>query len=121
MKSMVREACLAANQEAQINSPSKVTQKTGAGLGEGLVVGMDKERSEIEKAAQRMADAAMSGTYDNGWTTSTYGSVYSNAYTTNFGGITLNVSGAGVANVDQLSDRVAAKLTQQVRIAQRAR
>lgn len=123
MRSTIEAAIQAGRLQAQVNSPSKRTKKIGKGLADGLVVGMDDETEEVKAAAQRMADAAV-GNYENaGWTASgaPWTAPGASQYTTSIGGITLYVSGAGVQNVDQLADRVASKLTQQVRRAQRAR
>lgn len=46
---MVRNAITAANQAAQINSPSKLTRKTGQGLDEGMIYGIRDLEDEVIK------------------------------------------------------------------------
>lgn len=46
---MVRDAINAANREAQINSPSKLTRKTGRGLDEGVIYGIRDLEDEVVK------------------------------------------------------------------------
>lgn len=46
---MVRNAITAANQAAQINSPSKLTRKTGRGLDEGMIYGIRDLEDEVVK------------------------------------------------------------------------
>ena len=44
---MVRNAINAANRAAQINSPSKLTRKTGRGLDEGIIVGINELKDDV--------------------------------------------------------------------------
>lgn len=47
------------NKSLDINSPSRVTRKTGVGIGEGLEYGMMDKFADVEKAARKMAMAAV--------------------------------------------------------------
>lgn len=54
MKSMVRGAITAGNQEADIHSPSRVTFKQGQFLAQGLILGMQSEQAAVDAAFARM-------------------------------------------------------------------
>ncbi|HYH26971.1 MAG TPA: hypothetical protein VD834_16620 [Blastococcus sp.] len=53
---LAREAARAVAARAMINSPSKVFIAFGEGMGEGLVVGMNRSETDVERAARSMVD-----------------------------------------------------------------
>lgn len=111
----------------QIQSPSKV----GAWIGEmwdaGLIKGLEDHEKELARAAESLADtiadnSAPGTDYGYGNALTAAGAGYgaaSNAYTTNLGGITVRIDGAGEVNEDVLAQRVAVRLTDELRRAQR--
>jgi hypothetical protein len=62
-REMVRAAILAAKDEADIHSPSKVTRQLGQFFGDGFALGIDDRVTGASRAAQRMAESAI-GTID---------------------------------------------------------
>lgn len=106
----------------QSHSPSKVTTKDGQYVSQGFARGIRLGAKDISRAATESIRGALS-IYDTGYTTRGISGGYSSTrtYTTNVGGISLYVNGSGVSDVDQLADRVTAKLTQQLRRASAAR
>ena len=58
-KSIGDAAARELNKSLRINSPSRVTRETGVGIGEGLEYGMMDKFSDVEKAARKMALAAV--------------------------------------------------------------
>lgn len=108
-RDIMRGALNAMRNEAGIASPSKVTTRFGEFLGEGLMRGMD--RSSI--GAERSAADLMGGILGQLHGAASMSPVVAGAgasYSTNVGGITLNVSGAGVPNVEALADLVSDRL-----------
>ena len=110
----------------QIASPSKVGTWIGEMWDEGIIKGIEARENELVTAATGLAKAiegnsvpsgAVSIGYGNALTAAGYGSTSS--YTTNMGGITVSVSGAGAVNEDVLAQRVAYHLTNELQRAQR--
>ena len=110
----------------QIASPSKVGTWIGEMWDEGIIRGIEARENELVTAATGLAKAiegnsvpsgAVSIGYGNALTAAGYGSTSS--YTTNMGGITVSVSGAGAVNEDVLAQRVAYHLTNELQRAQR--
>ena len=54
MRSLVRGAINAGNDEADIHSPSKETTKTGANMGQGLVNGLQSTASQLKKTTRKI-------------------------------------------------------------------
>lgn len=124
----MQNAIKAMKYEAQIASPSKVTTQFGEYLDLGLIRGMGNRESEAERKAREVMRSTMAGfagagpstalpyttalsgayrpSYDGGSTT--------NNYSTSMGGITVNVNGANVDNVQQLAGLVAVELNDQL-------
>lgn len=121
--------------ELGIASPAKKAIWMGEMWDEGLVKGLldreDQVRRAAMKAAETISDGAAGmmalspsfGIYNGGATAApigTYGRAGgSNSYTTNMGGITIRVDGAGAVNEDALAQRVAVHLTHELQRAQR--
>lgn len=119
----------AARRRLQIQSPSKAAAWIGKMWDEGLVRGLEASQKELEKAAESLAETVETSStpsgdvaygYGNAMTSvgSGYGAT-SNAYTTNLGGITVRIDGAGDVDADVLAQRVAVRLTDELRRAQR--
>lgn len=119
----------AARRRLQIQSPSKAAAWIGKMWDEGLVRGLEASQKELEKAAASLAETVETSStpsgdvaygYGNAMTAvgSGYGAI-SNAYTTNLGGITVRIDGAGDVDADVLAQRVAVRLTDELRRAQR--
>lgn len=124
----MQNAIKAMKHEAQIASPSKVTTQFGEYLDLGLIRGMGNRENDAERAARDVMRSTMAGfagagpsaalpytaalsgayrpSYDGGSTT--------NNYSTSMGGITVNVNGANVDNVQQLAGLVAVELNDQL-------
>lgn len=122
--------------ELAIASPSKKGVWIGEMWDEGLIKGMESMEEKIFRTAGGLADtisaasypgAAQLGTasYSSGAITQPIGADYggagggARAYTTNMGGISVIVQGAGAVNEDALAQRVAVRLTEQLRRTQR--
>lgn len=111
----------------QIRSPSRIAEQIGVMWDKGLVKGMEEKEDEIELAAESLANTIqnastpeMFGTGYNALTASGVGyGATSNAYTTNMGGITIRIDGAGAVDEDVLAQRVAVQLTHELQRAQR--
>ena len=111
----------------QIRSPSRIAEQIGVMWDKGLVKGMEEKEDEIELAAESLANTIqnastpeMFGTGYNALTASGVGyGATSNAYTTNMGGITIKIEGAGAVDEDVLAQRVAVQLTHELQRAQR--
>ena len=112
-----------------ISSPSRVASWIGEMWDQGLIKGMEDSEDLVAKAASSLADTlTAAGTPDDtaaysfgndltasgsGWAAS------SSSYTTNLGGITIQIDGAGEVNEDVLAARVAVRLTDELIRAQR--
>lgn len=113
-----------------IASPSKVAKWMGRMWDEGLIKGMEDNEKEVARAAGSLAKTIMQAGavknapafgYVSGQTAAPLGSYNAeNAYTTNLGGITIRVDGAGVENEDVLANRIVARLTSELNRARRA-
>lgn len=108
----------------QIASPSKVGKWIGRMWDEGIISGMEESETALRNAASGLADTITSASMPSGYSadlmTTGYGyGTTSNAYTTNMGGITVRIDGAGAVNADELAQRVAVRLTDELRRAQR--
>lgn len=128
-KSVGRSVVKATRNVLQIQSPSKV----GAWIGEmwdaGIIKGLEDHEAELARAATSLADTLTDNStpgsgiaygYGNALTAAGTGyGAASNAYTTNLGGITVRIDGAGEVNEDVLAQRVAVRLTDELRRAQR--
>ena len=111
----------------QIASPSKVGTWIGEMWDAGIIRGLEAREDELADAAASLAEAiAVNSTpagavaigYGNALTAAGgYGSTSS--YTTNLGGISITVPGAGAVNEDVLAQRVAYHLTNELQRAQR--
>lgn len=120
-----------ARRTLQVASPSKVAKWIGQMWDEGLIVGMESGEGAVGTASSSVADTLMGGaswlapsvgSYAGGTTLLSQGGNTTNSYsTTNMGGITVHVDGAGAVNEDVLAQRVAVHLTRQIQRAQRAR
>ena len=118
----------AARRSLDINSPSGVGMWIGQMFDEGIIKGLEDHEKELAKAASSLADtladnSVPDGTgygYGNALTAAGIGyGTASNAYTTNLGGITIMIPGAGEVNEEVLAQRVAVRLTDELRRAQR--
>ena len=118
----------AARRSLDINSPSGVGMWIGQMFDEGIIKGLEDHEKELAKAASSLADtladnSVPDGTgygYGNALTAAGIGyGAASNAYTTNLGGITVRIDAAGEVNEDVLAQRVAVRLTDELRRAQR--
>lgn len=119
----------AARRQLQISSPSKAAAWIGEMWDAGLIKGLEDSEAELAKAGASLADTIITSStpgtdlaydYGNGLTASGAGyGTTSNAYTTNMGGITVRIDGAGAVNADELAQRVAVRLTDELRRAQR--
>lgn len=111
-----------------VHSPSRYAAWLGQMWDEGLIKGLADRETELAKAAESLADTIAEGSdpgsaaygYGNALTAAGtgYGAV-SNAYTTNLGGITVRLDAAGEVNEDVLAQRIAVRLTDELRRAQR--
>ncbi len=112
-----------------ISSPSKVAAWIGEMWDQGLIKGMEDREDLVAKAASGLADTLTAAgtpddtaayTFGNDLTASGGGWAASSAsYTTNLGGITVRIDGAGEVNEDLLAARVAVRLTDELIRAQR--
>ena len=109
----------------QISSPSRVGAWIGQMWDKGLIKGIEDYEAQLERAAAGLAttisDASAPSSdmvYGNAMTAAGIG-YGSNAYTTNMGGITVQVDGAGAVNADELADRIMYRLTDVLMRAQR--
>lgn len=112
-----------------ISSPSKVAAWIGEMWDQGLIKGMEDSEDLVAKAASGLADTLTAAgtpddtaayTFGNDLTASGGGWAASSAsYTTNLGGITVRIDGAGEVNEDVLAARVAVRLTDELIRAQR--
>lgn len=108
-RDIMRGALNAMKNEAGIASPSKVTTRFGEFLGEGLMRGMDRSSTGAERSAAGLMDSIL-GQLHGAASASPMLAGAGTSYSTNVGGITLNVSGAGVPNVEALADLVSDRL-----------
>lgn len=111
----------------QIRSPSRIAEQIGMMWDQGIVKGLEKNENDIKLAAGSLADTIRESStpemYGAGYNPLTaagvgYGTT-SNAYTTNMGGITIKIEGAGAVDEDVLAQRVAVQLTHELQRAQR--
>ena len=116
----------AVKQTLDIQSPSRVGDWIGQMWDEGLIRGMERKEEELAATASSLADtitdattpdATVSG-YGNALTASGAG-YSSSSYTTNMGGITVMVNGAGAVNEAELARQIAVQLTDELQRAQR--
>lgn len=115
----------------EIKSPSKKAKYIGQMWDEGLIVGLESGEGAVGRTSSSVADSLIGGAsglapsvggYAGGTTLLSQGGSTTNSYsTTNMGGITVRVDGAGAVNEDVLAQRVAVQLTRQLQRAQRAR
>ncbi len=120
-----------ARKTLEIKSPSKKAKYIGQMWDEGLIVGLESGESAVGRTSSSVADSLIGGasglapavgSYAGGTTLLSQGGSTTNSYsTTNMGGITVRVDGAGAVNEDVLAQRVAVQLTRQLQRAQRAR
>lgn len=121
----------ASRRTMEIKSPSRVGKWIGEMWDEGLIKGLEAREAKLAAAAASLADTItassipMTTRYDNGYgnAMTAVGSASYNSstssYTTNMGGITVRVDGAGAVNEDVLAQRVAVRLTNELQRAQR--
>lgn len=114
----------------EIKSPSRVGKWIGEMWDEGLIEGLEAKEKQLAQASASLAktirnEGTPAGTsygygYGNALTAASgvYGGSTS-SYTTNLGGITVRVDGAGAVNEDILARRVATYLTSELQRAQR--
>ena len=114
-----------------IASPSKVGVWIGQMWDEGMIKGIEDRETELAKAATSLADTIVDASTPSGATTTGYGNALTAApvgayggagtssYTTNMGGITVMVDGAGAMDEDVLAQRIAVQLTHELQRAQR--
>ena len=57
-RQMARDAANAINRELDINSPSRVTAKSGVGIGEGLIKGMTSMTKDVKMAGTKLGKEA---------------------------------------------------------------
>ena len=112
----------------QIASPSRVGAWIGEMWDKGIIKGIEAYEAQLEKTASGLANtisdasapsADLAYGYGNALTEYGTGSSTSNAYTTNMGGITVQIEGAGEVDADLLAQRVAVRLTDVLTRAQR--
>lgn len=110
----------------QIASPSKVARWMGRMWDEGLAGGIEKNRDLVLRAASQLSGGLVrAGAVGTGWnslqgngiTTAPLGAYTSQQIsnsTTNFGGISVHVDGAGAVNADALAQRIGLRLGQEI-------
>lgn len=114
----------------QIKSPSRVGIWIGEMWDEGLIEGLEAKEKQLARASASLAEtirnegtpAGTSYGYGYGNALTAASGVYggsTSSYTTNLGGITVRVDGAGAVNEDILARRVATYLTSELQRAQR--
>lgn len=117
----------------QIQSPSRVGHYIGTMWPAGIAGGIKDGTKELERTAEQMSKTLASasvpspamlrtGTYSSGVMAApigAYGGGGTSSYTTNMGGITVRIDGAGAVNADELAQRVAVRLTDQLNRAAR--
>lgn len=112
----------------QIASPSKLGRWMGQMWDEGLILGLEAKEAELAKAAAGLAGTIATasnpvgiGAYSYGYgnAMTAEGAASTSSYTTNLGGITIQVPGAGAVNEDVLAQRVATRLTAELNRTQR--
>ena len=121
----------ATKEKLMISSPSKVATWMGEMWDAGLIKGIEDKQTQLAKAAEGLADTiaessdpgtVAGGYYGNALTSApTGGYSRTSSYTTNLGGITVRIDGAGAVNEDVLAQRVAVRLTQELNRSNRAR
>ena len=113
----------------QIASPSKVAVWMGRMFDEGIIKGLEDQEREIAKTAASLASAVERNAapryvdaYEYGTQTGAPIGYYNaeTAYTTNMGGITIHVDGAGAVNEDVLAGRIVTRLTNELNRSRRA-
>ncbi|MBR3240682.1 MAG: hypothetical protein IKO68_11105 [Oscillospiraceae bacterium] len=113
----------------QIASPSKVAVWMGRMFDEGIIKGLEDQEREIAKTAASLAKAVEENAapryvdaYEYGAQTGAPIGSYNaeTAYTTNMGGITIHVDGAGAVNEDVLAGRIVTRLTNELNRSRRA-
>jgi hypothetical protein len=122
-----------ARRELQIQSPSKKGAYIGRMWDEGIGGGLKAGEPELKRLSEQLARTIASGSVPSASMLQTasysgvmaapvgsYGSAGGTAsYTTNMGGITVRIDGAGAVNADELAQRVAVRLTDQLNRAAR--
>lgn len=115
----------------QVKSPSQVAAWIGEMWDAGLIKGIEDRQAELAKAATGLADTIIDYSTPAGATTSgyanaltaapvgAYGGTGPSSYTTNMGGITVMVDGAGAMDEDVLAQRIAVQLTHELQRSQR--
>lgn len=116
-------------QRLEIQSPSRRGDWIGQMWDEGMIRGLERKEAELRLAAAGVADTVIdAGTpefggfdigYGNDMTASGAGAYSSSSYTTNMGGIAVYVNGAGAVNENELAQRIAVQLTDELTRAQR--
>ncbi len=101
-KELIDAALNTMRETAQINSPSKITEKYGEYMGIGLIEGWEKvfAPTRIRKAF------ALSTAFD----AMTTGGVVNNTTTINLGGVSATVNAAAGQNVNEIADAVMIKM-----------
>lgn len=117
-----------ARRTMEIRSPSHLAEWMTTMWDEGLIKGLEGKETELAKAAAGLAGTIATAsnpvgigayTYGYGNAMTAAGSASTSSYTTNLGGITVQVPGAGAVNEDVLAQRVAVRLTNELQRAQR--
>lgn len=112
----------------EIRSPSHLAEWMTTMWDEGLIKGLEKKKAEVAAASASVSAgiAALGAPNLNGYSygnaMTAVGGVVNNStssYTTNMGGITVRIDGAGAVNEDVLAQRVAVRLTNELQRAQR--
>jgi len=119
-----------ARRTLEVKSPSRKARYIGEMWDEGLIIGMESGEGAVGTASSSVADTLIGGasglapsvgSYSGGTALLSGGGTTNSYSTTNMGGITVRVDGAGAVNEDVLAQRVAVQLTRQLQRAQRAR
>lgn len=117
-----------ARRTMEIRSPSHLAEWMTTMWDEGLIKGLEKKKAEVAAASASVSAgiAALGAPKLNGYSygnaMTAVGGVANNStssYTTNMGGITVRIDGAGAVNEDVLAQRVAVRLTNELQRAQR--
>lgn len=119
-----------ARRTLEVKSPSRKARYIGEMWDEGLIIGLESGEGAVGTASSSVADTLIGGasglapsvgSYSGGTALLSGGGTTNSYSTTNMGGITVRVDGAGAVNEDVLAQRVAVQLTRQLQRAQRAR
>lgn len=122
-----------ARRELQIQSPSRKGAYIGRMWDAGVGVGLQAGEPELKRLSEQLSRTIASGSVPSAsmLQTASYSGVMAapvgsyggaggaSSYTTNMGGITVRIDGAGAVNADELAQRVAVRLTDQLNRAAR--